>query len=101
MFELGPWRKSSRSQGGAHNCVELAHGSDAWRKSSYSGGNGGACVEVVQGNKITAIRDSKNPTSATLIFAQVELARFLSAVKSGRFRRLTGTSAIWDCSPRR
>ncbi|MCP2169279.1 DUF397 domain-containing protein [Goodfellowiella coeruleoviolacea] len=83
MTGLGPWRKSSRSQGGAHNCVELAHGS--WRKTSYSGGNGGACVEVARSAKIVAIRDSKNAAGPVLAFGQAELGRFLSAVKDGRF----------------
>ncbi|HEX4833149.1 MAG TPA: DUF397 domain-containing protein [Trebonia sp.] len=38
------WRKSSYSNGGATNCVEV--GAVPWRKSSYSNGNGGQCVEV-------------------------------------------------------
>jgi len=52
-----------------------------WRKSSRSSGNG-ACVEVA--NTLGAVRDSKNPTGPALT---VELARFLAAVKVGRFDR--------------
>ncbi|HEY0542891.1 MAG TPA: DUF397 domain-containing protein [Actinoallomurus sp.] len=39
------WRKSSRSDGGGGECVEIAT-VPAWRKSSRSGGSGGQCVEV-------------------------------------------------------
>jgi len=56
------WRRSSRSQGGANNCVELAH---------------------VPG--VVAVRDSKNPTGPVITFGVAELDGFLMAVKSGRF----------------
>ena len=38
------WRKSSYSNGGTANCVEV--GMVSWRKSSYSDNGGSACVEV-------------------------------------------------------
>ncbi|MCF1600274.1 DUF397 domain-containing protein, partial [Streptomyces muensis] len=37
------WFKSSYSDDGGGNCVEVAY---TWRKSSYSDGGGGNCVEV-------------------------------------------------------
>jgi Domain of unknown function (DUF397) len=40
--EVGAWRKSSYSNGGSANCVEVG----AWRKSSYSNGGSDNCVEV-------------------------------------------------------
>lgn len=49
-----------------------------WRKSTYSGGNNGACIELAN---IGAIRDSKNPTGATLL---VDLVQLLAATKSGQ-----------------
>jgi hypothetical protein len=40
----------------------------AWRKSSYSSSNGGACIEVGTIPHTIAVRDSKNPSGATLAF---------------------------------
>ncbi|MGY1452322.1 DUF397 domain-containing protein [Streptomyces sp. SS8] len=37
------WFKSSHSDSGGGNCVEVAF---AWRKSSHSDSGGGECVEV-------------------------------------------------------
>ncbi|HEU5469986.1 MAG TPA: DUF397 domain-containing protein [Actinophytocola sp.] len=51
----------------------------AWRKSSRSAGNGGECVELAY---LGALRDSKNPTGATL---RVDLDLFLTEIKTGRF----------------
>ncbi|MEU6130172.1 DUF397 domain-containing protein [Saccharopolyspora sp. NPDC047091] len=56
-----------------------------FRKSSYStGGASGTCVEValnVPGTR--AIRDSKNPGAAPLIFAPSAFAAFRTALKRG------------------
>lgn len=60
----GKWRKSSRSQGGDANCVELA-----WDDQGL------------------LARDSKAPLSGMLSFAGMSAAHFLSAVKGGRFDR--------------
>jgi Domain of unknown function (DUF397) len=67
-------------------------GSAQWRKSSYSGGNGGACVEVaaVAGSKddpgrVVAVRDSKNPAGAILVFTADEWRAFTVAVRGGAF----------------
>ncbi|MER5887083.1 DUF397 domain-containing protein [Streptomyces sp. NPDC001941] len=37
------WFKSSYSDSGGGNCVEIAYD---WRKSSYSSSSGGECIEV-------------------------------------------------------
>lgn len=58
----GNWRKSSRSQGGDANCVELC-----W-----------------DGQGLFA-RDTKSPNSGTLSFADSAAASWLAAVKAGVF----------------
>ena len=57
-----------------------------WHKSTRSGGNGGDCVEVA-GNLpgIVALRDSKDPDGAALVFGRAEWAAFLAGVRDGRF----------------
>lgn len=50
------WRKSSRSNGNGHQCVEAAV---TWRKPSRSNGNGGQCVEAAACPDHVALRDSK------------------------------------------
>jgi len=52
-----------------------------WLKSSYSQSNG-ACVEVA--SSLDAVRDSKDPCGPRL---RVDVARFVRAVKLGRFDR--------------
>ncbi|CCH30436.1 DUF397 domain-containing protein [Actinosynnema sp. NPDC047251] len=52
------WRKSSRSQNGASNCVEIA---DLPRAA--------------------AVRDSKNPGGPVLVFAPAAFAGFLESLK--------------------
>lgn len=53
-----------------------------WRKSSYSGSNGGQCVEVaVNLPEIVAVRDSKDPDGAKLVFATAGWQDFLRRVK--------------------
>ena len=58
-----------------------------WKKSSYSNGNGGACVELSVQPLSTAVRDSKNPSGATLAFPATAFATFLTSVKAGRLGR--------------
>jgi hypothetical protein len=57
-----------------------------WHKSTRSGGNGGDCVEVA-GNLpgIVAIRDTKDPDGATLVFTHAEWRAFLAGVRDGEF----------------
>lgn len=54
-----------------------------WRKSSRSG-QGGQCVELAQNVPgVGAVRDSKNPDQAALMFTPDQLRGFLTTVKSG------------------
>lgn len=60
----------------------------AWRKSSYSGGENGNCVEmalveVASVGTATAVRDSKNPAGAVLVFGQAPMVKFLRSAKAG------------------
>ncbi|MCX2182179.1 DUF397 domain-containing protein [Streptomyces sp. SKN60] len=57
MSETLSWFKSSYSDDGGGNCVEVAF---AWRKSSYSSSAGGECVEVAACPRAVHVRDSKN-----------------------------------------
>ncbi|MBB5155468.1 DUF397 domain-containing protein [Saccharopolyspora phatthalungensis] len=57
-----PWRKSSRSSGGASNCVEV-----------------GLATEVV------GVRDTKDRDGGTLVFDRSTWDAFLPGLKAGRF----------------
>ncbi|QIZ34291.1 DUF397 domain-containing protein [Saccharopolyspora sp. ASAGF58] len=57
-----PWRKSSRSSGGANNCVEV-----------------GLATEVV------GVRDTKDRDGGTLVFDRSAWGAFLPRLKAGRF----------------
>jgi hypothetical protein len=58
----------------------------SWRKSSYSDGGAGNCVEVAH-NIPTAVpvRDSKTPHGPTLLFPANGWAEFVAALKGGVF----------------
>ena len=57
-----------------------------WRKSSRSNGNGGSnCVEVADLGAAVAVRDSKDPHGAALVFAPSEWAAFVVDAKGGKF----------------
>jgi Domain of unknown function (DUF397) len=58
----------------------------AWRKSSHSTQNG-SCVEVTTASTegthaVIAVRDSKNPTGAVLIFSDSDWLAFTARVKA-------------------
>lgn len=55
-----------------------------WRKSSYTGGESNTCVEVAFAGLAVGMRDSKNPTGPTLIFAPAAFGAFIDTVKAGR-----------------
>ncbi len=65
--------------------VELSRA--VWRKSSRSGANGGTyeCVEVAALGDRVAVRDSKQPGGAVLVFRGTELTAWISSVKAGEF----------------
>lgn len=78
------WFKSSYSDDGGGNCIEVAY---AWRKSSYSDSGGGNCVEVAYEaphENVAAIhvRDSKNPTGATLTVSPCAWGAFLKGART-------------------
>ena len=55
----------------------------AWRKSSYSDGGDNNCVEVADGYVgLVPVRDSKIPDGALLVFGATSWASFLTQVKS-------------------
>jgi hypothetical protein len=57
-----------------------------WHKSTRSGGNGGDCVEVAANLPgIVAIRDTKDPGGATLVFTDDGWSAFLAGVRAGEF----------------
>ncbi|MCW2917479.1 MAG: toxin, partial [Actinomycetia bacterium] len=68
------WRKSTRSAEQGGTCVEVA----TWHKSSRSADQGGACVEVAAllDERLTLVRDSKNPDGAVLSFTGPAWASF-------------------------
>ncbi|WP_030017867.1 DUF397 domain-containing protein [Streptomyces monomycini] len=66
----------------------------AFVKSSHSGGNPGQdCVEVATNvPAVVAVRDSKNPSGRTLLFADREWLAFRSAVVDGQIRAASLTA---------
>lgn len=51
-----------------------------WRKSSYSGATNN-CVEVSNLPNATAVRDSKHPDAAVLVFPATKWTAFLQVLK--------------------
>jgi hypothetical protein len=59
-----------------------------WIKSTRSSGSGSSdCVEVARTPEVVGVRDSKNPTAATLVFTRGEWTSFLAVIKDGGFDR--------------
>ncbi|MEV6513177.1 DUF397 domain-containing protein [Streptomyces sp. NPDC051642] len=55
----------------------------AWRKSSYSDGGGTNCVEVADGHPdLVPVRDSKTPAARSLILAASAWSGFVDGVKA-------------------
>jgi hypothetical protein len=58
-----------------------------WLKSSYSSDSAN-CVEVaVLSSDEIAMRDSKNPDRATLLYSTTSWSTFVAAVRAGEFDR--------------
>ena len=54
----------------------------AWRKSSYSDGGDNNCVEVGDGyTGVVPVRDSKTPTSRPLVFSAGSWLTFVESVR--------------------
>lgn len=58
-----------------------------WRKSSYSQGGDANCVELILDEQGLSARDSKAPNSGMLSFTDASASAWLSAVRVGRFDR--------------
>ena len=56
-----------------------------WRKSGRSGPYSDNCVEVAFVDDVIAVRDSKNPAGAVLLFTQGEWDAFVEGAKDGEF----------------
>ncbi|TMU90269.1 DUF397 domain-containing protein [Streptomyces sp. DASNCL29] len=69
------WFKSSYSDAGGGDCIEVAYD---WHKSSYSDNTGGDCVEVATTPATVHIRDSKNPDAPHLRIPATAWADFLT-----------------------
>ncbi|MBD0840424.1 MULTISPECIES: DUF397 domain-containing protein [unclassified Streptomyces] len=60
-------------------------GTAVWRKSSYSDGGDNNCVEVTDDHPgIVPVRDSKTPSSQPLVFSASSWSAFMGGVKAGR-----------------
>jgi hypothetical protein len=60
-----------------------------WRRSSFTQNGGGNCVEIAplaEGH--VGVRDSKNPTRPALVFTPGEWTAFLDGVKADEFNDL-------------
>lgn len=56
-----------------------------WRKSSYSDGGADNCVEVSDGFPgAVPVRDSKNPTGGVLLFPAEAWSAFITTVKANQ-----------------
>ncbi|MEU2179590.1 DUF397 domain-containing protein [Streptomyces thermolilacinus] len=69
------WLKSSYSSGSGGNCVEVGY---TWHKSSHSSGSGGECVEVAACSHAVHVRDSKNPDGGSFAVNPAAWAAFLA-----------------------
>ncbi|MEU5882175.1 DUF397 domain-containing protein [Spirillospora sp. NPDC047279] len=57
-----------------------------WRKSSHSQGGQGECVELSTNvQDVTLIRDSKDPGGACLVVGRRELAALVNDIKAGAY----------------
>jgi hypothetical protein len=57
----------------------------AWRKSSFSNPSGN-CVELADlANGLVAVRNSRDPEGAVLVYTRPEIDAFLRGAKGGEF----------------
>jgi hypothetical protein len=55
-----------------------------WRKSSYSDGGANNCLEVADGLlHLVPVRDSKTPNARPLLFSAASWSTFVGSVKAG------------------
>ncbi|GAA4227831.1 DUF397 domain-containing protein [Actinomadura meridiana] len=81
------WQKSRHSDSSGGSCVEVASivpdSGTGWQKSSRSTNTGDACVEVADLVAAVAVRDSKDPDGAKLVFGPDAWQAFAGRVKGG------------------
>ncbi|MFI0774560.1 DUF397 domain-containing protein [Streptomyces sp. NPDC021212] len=75
------WFKSSYSDSGGGDCVEIALD---WHKSSYSDSSGGQCVEVARTSATVHVRDSKIPDGPNLQIPADAWSAFLTTLTPPR-----------------
>jgi hypothetical protein len=76
-----PWRKSTHSNGGSQTCVEV--GAVPWRKSTFSNGGMSNCVEAGHVRGVVLIRDTKdNGAGPVLRVTPADWSRFTRVVRS-------------------
>jgi hypothetical protein len=74
------WRKSSYSNGGSANCVEV--GATPGRKSSYSDNGGTACVEAGHFPGAIIVRDTtRHGTGPVLRLSPAAWSNFTASLK--------------------
>lgn len=71
------WRKSSYSNGGSDNCVEVG----AWRKSSHSNGGSANCLEASRALPGVLVRDTTNRAGAVLTVPAAAWRALLTEVR--------------------
>lgn len=75
------WRKSTYSDNGGADCVEV--GATPWRKSSYSSNGGTACVEAAHTSGAILIRDTKdNGTGPVLCLTPANWQAFTTRLRA-------------------
>ncbi|MER7703916.1 DUF397 domain-containing protein [Kitasatospora sp. NPDC097605] len=67
--------------------AEIDFSDVTWEKSPFSGGSDN-CVEFGAVGRYVAIRDSKNPTQAPLVYTRAEIGALLDGAKFGAFDHL-------------
>ncbi|MFD7293345.1 DUF397 domain-containing protein [Streptomyces sp. NPDC059897] len=80
------WHKSSYSNGGGGNCIEVAYdfaGAARWRKSTYSNGQGGDCLEVADGVPgVVPVRDSKVVDGDVVVIGAAAWSAFVTGARA-------------------
>ena len=84
------WFKSSYSNSGGDQCVEVRMLDTGWFKSSRSNSGGDNCVEVrmVADGPMIGLRDSKNPAGGAFWVSSEAWSRFVTSTSSDEFDRL-------------
>ena len=76
------WRKSSFSDNGGANCVEV--GSIPWRKASFSSNGGANCVEAAHVPGAVLIRDTKDYGHGPVLrVTPADWRRFTAGLRTG------------------